>query len=197
MILKFIIGFALAGIVIWSTPFAEGKINHVQEFCGDKYCGQYNQKVEYKKEARVKKYKTHKKQAKPKLIKMAMAVPVASEFDGIASVGGNLVAEAKRYLGTNPTGWGSVWCGRFMAMIAPSAAARVKNPNWARDWAALPKTAPRVGAIAVLKRGRGGHIGVVSGFDRQGNPIIISGNHNRRVGEGVYSKHRVIAYVSG
>src|SRR5664279_2906093 len=55
---------------------------------------------------------------------------------------------------------------------------------------------PRIGAIAVLTRGKnGGHVGVVSGIDANGNPIIISGNHGRRVGEGVYPRSRVIAYV--
>ena len=55
---------------------------------------------------------------------------------------------------------------------------------------------PEVGAIAVLTRGkRGGHVGVVSGVDEQGNPIIISGNHGQRVGEAIYPRSRVIAYV--
>lgn len=111
---------------------------------------------------------------------------------------GSLVEKAKAYIGTNPTGWGSLWCGRFMGMIAPAAAERVSNPNMARAYLELPATTPQVGAIAVLSRGRkGGHVGVVSGFDDEGNPIIISGNHGRRVGEGVYPKSRVIAYVSG
>ena len=109
-----------------------------------------------------------------------------------------LVDRARSYIGTNPTGWRHVWCGRFMAMVAPDAAARVRNPNLARAWASLPHTSPHVGAIAVLSRGRrGGHVGVVSGFDARGNPIIISGNHGRSVGEGVYRASRVIAYVEG
>ena len=112
--------------------------------------------------------------------------------------GGDLVSKARHYMGSNPTGWRSLWCARFMAMIAPEAAAKVRNPNMARDWASLPRVSPQIGAIAVLARGkRGGHIGVVSGFDAGGNPIIVSGNHNRRVGEAVYSANRVLAYVSG
>lgn len=113
-----------------------------------------------------------------------------------ASTGG-LVDRARAYMGSNPTGWGRVWCGRFMAMVAPDAAAKLRNPNMARDWAALPHTSGRVGDIAVLSRGRrGGHVGVVSGFDARGNPIIVSGNHGHRVGEGVYPRSRVLAYVS-
>lgn len=109
----------------------------------------------------------------------------------------DLVERARAYMGGNPTGQARLWCGRFMAMIAPDAAARIRNPNMARDWAALPHVQARVGAIAVLSRGRrGGHVGVVSGFDAHGNPRIVSGNHGHRVGEGVYPAGRVLAYVS-
>ena len=54
---------------------------------------------------------------------------------------------------------------------------------------------PQVGAIAVMSRKGGGHVGVVSGVDANGNPIIISGNHNRTVAETVYPRSRVTAYV--
>jgi uncharacterized protein (TIGR02594 family) len=55
---------------------------------------------------------------------------------------------------------------------------------------------PQVGAIAVMSRGgRGGHVGVVSGVDAKGNPIIVSGNHGRKVAEAVYPRGRVYAYV--
>jgi uncharacterized protein (TIGR02594 family) len=55
---------------------------------------------------------------------------------------------------------------------------------------------PQVGAIAVMSRGkRGGHVGVVSGFDKSGNPIVISGNHGGRVAEAVYPRGRIYAYV--
>jgi len=55
---------------------------------------------------------------------------------------------------------------------------------------------PQVGAIAVMSRGKkGGHVGVVSGIDAKGNPIIISRNHNYTVGQGVYSSARIYAYV--
>jgi hypothetical protein len=47
-----------------------------------------------------------------------------------------------------------------------------------------------------MSRGkRGGHVGIVSGIDGSGNPIIISGNNNRRVGETVYPRGRIYAYV--
>jgi hypothetical protein len=50
--------------------------------------------------------------------------------------------------------------------------------------------------IAVLTRRGGGHVGIVTGVDRNGNPILIAGNNGRRqVGISVYPKRRVIAYV--
>jgi uncharacterized protein (TIGR02594 family) len=110
----------------------------------------------------------------------------------------DLVAEAKRWIGTNPTGWDHVWCARFMNFVLK----RTGHPGTGSDAAASFADYgqrlwfPRVGAIAVMKRGRnGGHVGVVTGFDDSGNPIIISGNHNKRVGVGVYPRERVYAYV--
>ncbi len=125
-------------------------------------------------------------------VKIAQVQPQSRQEDrGLA-----LLAKARHYLGTNPTGWRNLWCAKFIAMLAPDLAKRVDNPNWARDWAVLPKAKPKPGVIVVLKRGNGGHIGILARFDRRGNPVIISGNHGHRVAEGVYSKSRVIAYVS-
>ncbi len=111
-----------------------------------------------------------------------------------------LVEKARALIGKTAAQLGlprSLWCADFVAKIAPEVARKVDNPRWARDYAELPKTEPKVGAIAVLSRGRGGHIGIVSGFDSRGNPIIISGNHGHRVAEARYPKYRVLAYVSG
>ena len=42
----------------------------------------------------------------------------------------------------------------------------------------------------------GGHVGIVSGIDRYGNPILISGNNGRYgVAETVYPRARILAYV--
>jgi uncharacterized protein (TIGR02594 family) len=109
----------------------------------------------------------------------------------------NLVSEARRYLGGNPTGRSSLWCGAFMDMILR----RTGHPgggNLARGYASYGTrvSGPQVGAIAVMSRGkRGGHVGVVSGIDANGNPIIISGNHGRRVAEATYPRGRIYAYV--
>ena len=109
-----------------------------------------------------------------------------------------LVREARKYIGTNPTARTRLWCATFMNLVLAKVGYAGTNSDAARSFATYGHriSEPRIGAIAVLTRGRnGGHVGVVSGVDPHGNPIIISGNHGRRVGEGVYSRSRVIAYV--
>ncbi len=109
-----------------------------------------------------------------------------------------LVSEARKYLGTNPTDRKRLWCATFMNLVLGKLGYAGTNSDAAKSFAFYGRriSEPKVGAIAVLTRGkRGGHVGVVSGIDAQGNPIIISGNHGHRVGEAVYSRARVIAYV--
>jgi uncharacterized protein (TIGR02594 family) len=109
-----------------------------------------------------------------------------------------LVAEMRKYLGTNPTKWRSVWCAVYMNMVLHKLGYKGTDSAAARSFADYGKRihGPKVGAIAVLSRGsNGGHVGVVQGVDRHGNPIIVSGNHGHRVGVGTYPRSRVIAYV--
>lgn len=109
-----------------------------------------------------------------------------------------LVVEARKYLGTNPTNRSRLWCATFMNLVLAKVGYAGTGSDAARSFASYGKrvSEPRVGAIAVLTRGkRGGHVGVVTGIDTQGNPIIISGNHGRRVAESAYPRKRVIAYV--
>jgi uncharacterized protein (TIGR02594 family) len=111
--------------------------------------------------------------------------------------GGDLVSEARRYIGGNPTGRSSLWCGAFMDMVLKRTGHK-GGGNLARAYASYGRrvSGPQVGAIAVLTRGKGGgHVGVVSGVDASGNPIIISGNHNDIVAESTYPRGRIIAYV--
>ena len=112
--------------------------------------------------------------------------------------GSRLVAEARRHIGRNPTGRATLWCARFMNMVLERSGHRGTGSDMARSFASYGRrvSGPQVGAIAVMSRGRrGGHVGVVSGIDAKGNPIIVSGNHGRRVAEATYPKSRVYAYV--
>ena len=109
-----------------------------------------------------------------------------------------LVKEARKYMGTNPTRRSRLWCATFMNMVLAKAGYSGTNSDAAKSFAQYGRriSEPKVGAIAVLTRGKnGGHVGVVSGIDANGNPIIISGNHGNKVGEAIYPRARVIAYV--
>jgi len=117
---------------------------------------------------------------------------------GGASFGAsNVVAEARRYIGGNPTGRSRLWCARFMNMVLEKTGHRGTGSDMARSFAHYGHrvAGPQVGAIAVMGRRGGGHVGVVTGIDPKGNPIVVSGNHGRRVAESVYSRSRIYAYV--
>jgi uncharacterized protein (TIGR02594 family) len=125
----------------------------------------------------------------------AQAQSHANSADG-GFTSNDLVSEARKYVGTNPTGRGSLWCGAFMDLVLK----RTGHPGggnlaWGYEHYGTRISGPQVGAIAVMGRRGGGHVGVVSGIDANGNPIIVSGNHNHTVAESVYPRGRIAAYV--
>lgn len=110
----------------------------------------------------------------------------------------NVVAEARRHLGGNPTGRGRLWCARFMNMVLQHSGHRGTGSDMASSFAKYGQrvAGPQVGAIAVMTRGRrGGHVGIITGMDAKGNPIMISGNNGNRVREAPVSRGRIYAYV--
>ena len=109
----------------------------------------------------------------------------------------NVVAEARRYIGGNPTGRGSLWCARFMNLVLQRSGYRGTGSDMARSFANYGQrvSGPQVGAIAVMGRRGGGHVGVVTGIDASGNPIVVSGNNGNRVREAPISRGRIYAYV--
>jgi uncharacterized protein (TIGR02594 family) len=160
-----------------------------------------------------KKDKAHAAVQKPRALRQAqkgqpvlrragadrlVSFPVREPLKRPASGWPALVAEARKYMGTNPTARKKLWCATFMNMVLRKTGYAGTNSDAARSFAYYGHriSSPRIGAIAVLTRGKtGGHVGVVTGIDPHGNPIIISGNHGHRVGEGIYPSSRVIAYV--
>lgn len=105
----------------------------------------------------------------------------------------DLVGRAQAYLGKTARELGlpaRLWCADFVNMLLH----RKHASRSARSFAhyGSPANAGCVGCIAVFRRGRGGHVGVVSGWDGS-NPIVISGNHGRAVGVGEYPRRRLIA----
>ena len=102
----------------------------------------------------------------------------------------------RRYLGTNPTGRKDLWCGAFVDLVLKRLGYKGGGnlaSAYARYGMRIP--GPQIGAIAVMTRKGGGHVGIVSGFDSKGRPIIISGNYRRSVAESVYPGGRIYAYV--
>ena len=113
-----------------------------------------------------------------------------------AATTNDLVAEARKYLGTNPTNRRTLWCGAFMDLVLKETGHK-GGGNLALGYLhyGTRVSGPQVGAIAVMSRRGGGHVGVVSGIDANGNPIIISGNHRHTTAEAVYPRRRIAAYV--
>lgn len=123
-----------------------------------------------------------------------------SFFGGMMSGGfgsSDVVSEARRYLGGNPTSRRSLWCARFMNMVLQHTGHRGTGSDMASSFASYGHrvAGPEIGAIAVMGRRGGGHVGVVSGIDANGNPILISGNNGNRVREAPVSRGRIYAYV--
>lgn len=123
----------------------------------------------------------------------AFAGPAPGGFNGFSDV----VTEARRYIGGNPTGRSRLWCARFMNLVLAHSGHRGTGSDLASSFARYGErvAGPQVGAIAVMSRRGGGHVGVVSGVDPRGNPIVVSGNHGHRVAESVYPRSRIYAYV--
>jgi uncharacterized protein (TIGR02594 family) len=109
----------------------------------------------------------------------------------------SVVAEARRYIGGNPTGRGSLWCARFMNLVLQHSGYRGTGSDMASSFASYGQriSGPQVGAIAVMGRHGGGHVGIITGIDASGNPIMISGNNGNRVKEAPISRGRIYAYV--
>jgi len=125
-----------------------------------------------------------------------------AESSGTMSTSGgfgssNLVMEARHYLGGNPTSRRSLWCARFMNMVLERTGHRGTGSDLAASFAHYGQrvSGPEVGAIAVMGRRGGGHVGIITGVDAKGNPIMISGNNGNRVREAPVSRGRIYAYV--
>lgn len=119
----------------------------------------------------------------------ASDVAMSGSFGG----GSDLVSEARHYLGGNPTSRGTLWCARFMNMVLERTGHRGTGSDMASSFANYGHriSGPQVGAIAVM----GHHVGIITGVDARGNPIMISGNNGNRVREAPVSRGRIYAYV--
>jgi uncharacterized protein (TIGR02594 family) len=108
--------------------------------------------------------------------------------------GSDLVSEARKYVGGNPTSRRTLWCARFTNMVLERTGHRGTGSDMASSFAGYGHriSGPQVGAIAVM----GHHVGIITGVDASGNPIMISGNNGNRVREAPISRGRIYAYVT-
>jgi uncharacterized protein (TIGR02594 family) len=109
----------------------------------------------------------------------------------------SLVMQARQFLGTKPSGMGSLWCARFMNMVLEKTGHHGTGSAMANSFVSYGHrvSGPQVGAIAVMGRRGGGHVGIITGIDASGNPIMISGNNGNRVREARVSRGQIYAYV--
>ena len=125
-----------------------------------------------------------------KRVKKIQTIETIDPYAGL-----DLVSAARKFLGYGAAALGlprSLWCADFMNKITGGGT----GSRVAKSYLGYGRAASYgcVGCIAVMSRKGGGHVGVVSGYDKKGNPILISGNSKNRVREHSVSKHRVIAY---
>ena len=103
-----------------------------------------------------------------------------------------LLEVAERYIGSHRfTPFRRPWCADAIGAWLHQAGYSSTGDGRAISYAHYGRaTTPHIGAIAVMPH----HVGVVVGFSKDRGPILVSGNHRHRVGVGVYSAHRIIAY---
>lgn len=107
-----------------------------------------------------------------------------------------LVGRARQYIGAGARQVGvrtTLWCSAFIRKLRPTS----NVDDRAISWLSQPRVSAQVGAVAIVTRRGGYHVGIVSGFKPNGDPVLISGNHGNRVAEAAYPQRRVVAYVSG
>ena len=125
--------------------------------------------------------------------KEVVTAPTKKQITRVINNNTNLINRAAQYIGYNSSQLGlpsRLWCADFMNMLVGGSDRRAVS--------FLNRGSPApygcVNCVAVTSRRGGAHVGVVENYDKNGNPIIISGNHGRRVGVGPYARSRVIAY---
>ena len=137
-----------------------------------------------------------------KLILNSEAKP-AAQATASKSGESNPLLEALRWKGANSSQVGvpsELWCADFMNFILGQTGQGGTGSRAARSFLKYgkPLDGPRVGAIVVLTRNgahsESGHVGIVRGTDGEGNPIVISGNHGKKVAESIYPKQKVLGY---
>jgi uncharacterized protein (TIGR02594 family) len=119
----------------------------------------------------------------PRILREALATYGTIETPGQGS-NPSIMAWAKatglaRYYRNDAT----AWCGLWMAYVAMQAGWRPPlNPLWARNWLdfGTPQKAAALGDVLVFARGKGGHVGMYVGEDKEAFHVL-GGNQSDRV----------------
>ena len=195
--------FCSAAIAVSAPPASArphhgaGRRNYQHHVAG--YSGKHFHRARSRRLARVED-RASQPEARGFFDAPASVVPRATAGDVFATanfVGSSLIAEARRHLGGNPTDRRSLWCARFMNLVLEHTGHRGTGSDMASSFAHYGQriAGPQVGAIAVMGRRGGGHVGIVTGVDAKGNLTVISGNSSNRVREVPVSRGRIYAYV--
>lgn len=177
---------------IFLVTISEANASRVDTFCGDRYCGQSNEYQVYKQSrtSRTVSYERKAIRKEKKKIRVQVA-SIGAELTHEAPSPSGLVAQAEQYLGQTASQIGvrsTLWCSAFIRKITGASGVDDRAISWLNK----PRASQGcIGCIAVMRH----HVGIVKGYSN-GNPIIVSGNHRRRVGIGTYSRSRVLAYVN-
>lgn len=102
-----------------------------------------------------------------------------------------LLAVAERYIGSRRfTPYARAWCADALNAWLRQAGYRGTGDGRAISFARYGRASGlKVGAIAVMRH----HVGIVVGRSKRG-VVLLSGNHSRRVGIGIYASHRIVAF---
>lgn len=121
-----------------------------------------------------------------------------------AGDGGRALAIARKYIGTNPTGWKRLWCAVAMNLFEKKAGRSGTGSNLAKSFLKYGKRVSlaqaRPGDIVVTGRRGGAHVGYLVQINAK-TVTLISGNSGGRgpgrrvVAQGNYAKGRILGIV--
>lgn len=121
---------------------------------------------------------------------LALACTVAPARADLASRAETYLGQTARQLGLPP----SLWCADFMNMLLGGGTGSRRADSFRTYGSAAAHGCTDCIAVIAPCHSKRWHVGVVAGYDANGNTVIVSGNHNRRVGKGVYPRRCVRAY---
>lgn len=104
------------------------------------------------------------------------------------------VIEWWKFIGEDYVDDETPWCAAYVGGILEEIEIRSTRSGWARSYRHWGQECePTLGAIAVFKRGDGGHVGFVMGVDASGDLMILGGNQSNAVNISPFSRTHLIA----